>query len=82
MEPRLTDILNELRSLRQEIKASKKAMLTVPEAAEYLGLSPKTIRNGVGPKAKDPFPVRPCRHGKRVFFRRRDLDAFVDSMEE
>jgi predicted transcriptional regulator len=81
-EPTLKDVLEELKRLRAEIKVSNKAMLTVIEAAEYLGLSPKTIRNGVGPKAKDPFPIKPCRVGKRVFFRRSDLDRFVGSLGE
>ena len=79
-EPTLSDVLNELRQLRREIKSNSKAMLTIPEAAEYLGISPKTIRNGVGPKAKYPFPVKPKRIGKRVLFRRTDLDQFISEM--
>jgi hypothetical protein len=55
-------------------------LLSVDQAAAYLSISPKTIRNGLGPKAPDPFPVKPKRAGKRVLFDIKDLDAFVDSM--
>jgi hypothetical protein len=55
-------------------------LMGVADAARYLGLSPKTIRNRLGPKAQDPFPVRPKRIGKRVLFDRADLDAFADGL--
>lgn len=55
-------------------------LLSIPLAAEYLGIAEKTIRNRLGPRAENPFPVRPKRFGKRVLFDIRDLDAFVDSM--
>jgi len=57
-----------------------KRMLSVEEAAVYLGLSPRTIYNGTGPKSKDPFPVKPKRIGKLVRFDIRDLDKFVDKL--
>jgi hypothetical protein len=49
-------------------------------AAEYLSISPKTIRNGLGPKAPKPFPVRPKRFGKRVLFDIKDLEKYVDGL--
>ena len=55
-------------------------LLNVEQAAVYLSISPKTIRNGIGPKAPDPFPVKPKRAGKRVLFDIKDLDAYIDSM--
>jgi predicted DNA-binding transcriptional regulator AlpA len=58
----------------------KRRLLPVNEAAEYLGLAPKTLRNRLGPKAPDPFPVKPKKIGKKVLFDIRDLDAFVDSL--
>lgn len=58
----------------------KQRLLSVPEAASYLGISPKTIRNGLGRKAVKPFPVMPKRIGKRVLFDVRDLDAFINAM--
>jgi hypothetical protein len=55
-------------------------LLGVELAATYLGLSPKTIRNGLSRDAERPFPVKPKRYGRRVLFDIRDLDAYVDAM--
>lgn len=55
-------------------------LLSVEEAAVYLGLSPRTLYNGVAPKSKDPFPVKAKRLGKRVLFDIHELDRFVDSL--
>lgn len=67
----------EIRQLRAELRAPKKRLLTVDEAANYLGISPKTLRNCLGPRAQKPFPVKPVRVAGRVLFRLEDLDAFV-----
>lgn len=58
----------------------EKRLLSVNEAAAYLGLSPRTIYNGVAPNSKAPFPVKPKRIGKAVRFDRKDLDRYVDSL--
>ena len=76
-DPTLADVLAELRRLREDIQASSKPLLTVPEAAEYLGISPKTIRNDLSTKT---FPVKPVRWGKRVLFRRQELNQLIDGM--
>lgn len=76
----LSAILRELRELRAELRAPAKRLLTVEEAAHYLGLAPKTIRNGLGPKAAKPFPVRPVRVAGRVLFKLEDLDQFVAAL--
>lgn len=55
-------------------------LLSVADAAKYLGLSAKTIRNRLGPKAKQPFPVKPKKIGRKVLFERADLDAFADGL--
>jgi hypothetical protein len=55
-------------------------LLDIEATAAYLAISPKTIRNRLGPKAEIPFPVRPKRFGRRVLFDRRDLDAYVDGL--
>jgi hypothetical protein len=55
-------------------------LLDVELAAEYLSISPKTIRNGLSKNAVKPFPVRPKKYGKRVLFDISDLDAYVDSL--
>lgn len=61
-------------------EAPKKRLLTIEEASNYLGLSSRTLYNGVAPKSKKPFPVRPKRIGKLVRFDREDLDNFIDSL--
>lgn len=57
-----------------------KRLLSVDEAAEYLGLSPRTIYNAIAPKSKRPFPVRPKRLGKLVKFDLKELERYVDSL--
>ena len=61
-------------------KHQGKRLLNIKEAATYLGLSSRTIYNGVAPKSKVPFPVKPKRIGKLVRFDIRDLDRYVDSL--
>jgi predicted DNA-binding transcriptional regulator AlpA len=62
------------------IKEITPRLLSVEQAARFLGIAPKTLRNRIGPRAKHPFPVRPKKIGKRVLFDRRDLDDFVNSL--
>lgn len=57
-----------------------KRLLSVPEAARYLGLSPRTLYNGVAPKSKVPFPVKAKRIGKLVRFDVRDLDEYINTL--
>jgi hypothetical protein len=73
-------VLAELRLLRTELRIPIKRLLTVEETAHYCGISPKTLRNGLGPKAEKPFPVKPVRYGGKVLFRREDIDKFIDDM--
>jgi len=54
-------MLAEHKALRAELKATRARMLTVNETASYLGLAPKTIRNGLGSRSGRPFPVKPVR---------------------
>jgi predicted DNA-binding transcriptional regulator AlpA len=61
--------------MKREIKPR---MLSVEEAALYIGLAAKTIRNRIGQKAKNPFPVKPKHIGGRVLFDVKDLDAYLD----
>ena len=60
--------------------AISKRLFSVEEAAEYLGLSARTIYNAVAPKSKKPFPVKPKRVGKLVKFDVKDLEAYVDQL--
>ncbi len=64
----------------EEEKSVKKRLLSVEEAAAYLGISPRTVYNGVSPKAKNPFPVKVKRWGKRVLFDIEDLAEFVEKL--
>ena len=51
-------VLNEIRDLRKAIQSPQKRLLTV-ERAYYLGITDKSIRNGLGAKVLKPFPVKP-----------------------
>ena len=62
-----------------EVKPVKR-LLSVEETANYLGLSPRTIYNQIGPRAKKPFPVKPKRIGKLVKFDLKDLDQYIESL--
>lgn len=55
-------------------------LLPINDAAKFLGISPKTIRNRLGPKAINPFPIKPKRFGKKVLFDIRDLESFADTL--
>lgn len=55
-------------------------LLNVKEAAEYLGLSPRTLYNMSAPKSKKPFPVKPKRIGKLLKWDLRELEEFVDNL--
>ena len=59
---------------------SKQRLFSVEEAAKYLSISPGTIYNGIAPKSKNPFPIKPKRWGKRRMFDVKDLDRFADSL--
>jgi len=78
--PGLQVVLAELRQLRAELRTPSKRLLTVEEAAHYCGISPKTLRNTLGPRASKPFPVKPVRYGGKVLFRREDLDRYIDGL--
>jgi hypothetical protein len=55
-------------------------MLSVKEAAVYIGLSPRTLYNGIAPKSKTPFPIKPKKYRSKLLFDIRDLDRFCDSL--
>jgi len=58
----------------------KPRLLSVDQTAKFLSIAPKTLRNRLGPKAPDPFPVKPKRIGRKVLFDRKDLEKFVDEL--
>ena len=57
-----------------------KRWLNVEELAEYLGMSPKTIYNKIGPNAKKPFPIKPKKFGKFVRWDLQAVDEYMDSL--
>jgi excisionase family DNA binding protein len=73
----LKTVLAELRALRAEIRAPAMRLLPIPEAAQYLGLSPRTIRNALSRKV---FPVPIVRYGGKILFKREDLDSYIDGL--
>lgn len=58
----------------------EKRMLSIADTAIYLGLSKRTLYNGIAPKSKKPFPVKPKRIGDRVLFDVKDLDSYIDTL--
>jgi hypothetical protein len=56
-------------------------LLTIDLAAEYIGLAPRTLRNRLGRRAKEPFPVKPRRQGRgKIVFLRDDLDEYAANL--
>ena len=65
---------------RKVVLAVWPRLMDIDTASLYLGLSPRTVRNGLGKKAEKKFPVKPKRHGRKLVFERKDLDAYADSL--
>jgi len=55
-------------------------LLTVNQAAMYLGLSPRTIYNSISRKAKSRFPIKFKRIGRAIRFDQHDLDEYLDQL--
>ena len=68
---------NEQETRKKEIAPR---LLGIDQTAAYLGIAAKTIRNRIGLKAINPFPVKPKRIGGRVLFDKKELDLFIDSL--
>ena len=56
------------------------ALLSVEATAARLGISPQTIYNGISRKAKNKFPVRFKRYGKKPLFLNTDIQAFIENL--
>jgi hypothetical protein len=59
--------------------AIRPRLLSIADAALYLGLAPKTLRNRLSDK-KDPFPVKPRYYGGKPLFEVSELDVWIDSL--
>jgi len=64
----------------EDKEITPKRLFRVAEAAQYLGLAPRTLYNGIAPKSKTPFPIKFKKQGKLVLFEKKDLDAYIDSI--
>jgi predicted DNA-binding transcriptional regulator AlpA len=73
-------VLTKGQTMQTETRIRKERMLSVDEAAKYIGLAAKTIRNQTGPRAEKPFPVKPKRIGGRVLFDIKDIDRYLDTL--
>ena len=76
-EPTLSSILEEVRQLREDLKARDRTLLTIRQAAAFLGMAEKTLRNRL---SDGSFPLRPVRLSGRPLFKRRDLENLVDNL--
>ncbi len=70
-----------LTSLEAKMKAGVR-LLSFSEAALILGISEKTLRNKVGPKAKNRLHIKSKKMGRRRLFDIQDVNAFVDSLPD
>ena len=62
-----------------KVESVQRRLLPYLDAAAYLGLSTKTLRNKISLGA---FPFRPKRIGSKPLFDVRDLDKYIDSLTE
>ena len=69
------------REVRMELPPMfKTRLLSVEELSQLLGISPRTIYNGVHRRAKKPFPIKPKRIGRSIKFDVRDVERFIESL--
>jgi excisionase family DNA binding protein len=57
-----------------------KRLLNIKEAAQFLGISERTIYNGICRKSRRPFPIKPKRIGRVVRFDIQDLEKYIESL--
>ena len=61
---------------RQNTLGGSNKMLPTEEAADYLGVTPRMLRDSYG-----RWGLTPSRYGKSLKFRVRDLDAMTERLE-
>lgn len=59
----------------------EKRLYTVNEVADMFGLSARSLRNKIAPKASHPFPIRPIRVGGAVRFDIKDIEAYLQAQK-
>jgi len=52
-------------------------LMDVPLAAFYVSMAEKTLRNEI---SSGTFPVKPIRRGRKVLFKKKDLDEYIDGL--
>jgi hypothetical protein len=77
---RVADEQHTAQNNRHNKREVKPRMLTVRESARYLGVAEKTMRNRLGPRAKNPFPIKAKHIGGKVLFDVKDLDTYLDQL--
>lgn len=60
---------------------NEKRLVSIEEAATYLGLEPRSLYNRCAPASENPFPVRTIKIGRRRLFDKADLDTFIESLK-
>jgi hypothetical protein len=63
-----------------KVETVQPRLVSVADAAKFIGIAPKTLRNYLSNKEK-PFPVRPRYFGGKPLFEVAELEAFIDSLE-
>ena len=61
-------------------RKKQKRWYSAKEAADYVGISIRSLYNMTGPKAKRKFPVRPRRVGRLLKFDIRELESYLESL--
>ncbi len=73
------------RQLSSKEKAEKeipKRLFSVIETSVYMGVSDRSIYNGISRKSKKKFPIQPIRIGGLIKFDVHDIDKHINSLKE
>lgn len=62
-----------------KVEAVRPRLAGIVDAARYIGIAPKTLRNRLSDK-ENPFPVKPRYYGGKPLFEISELDAFIESL--
>ena len=71
------DLLGEIEALREDLRATRRAVFTREEAAEYLRISVRTLHELREEGKVRAVQLSPGRHG----YRRVELDRFLEENE-
>ena len=67
------ELLDEIKALREDLRATRRAVLNREEAAEYLGISVRTLHDLREEGKVRAVQLSPGRHG----YRREELERFL-----